>query len=206
MTEEKQYTLKELKNKLTEKEKIFCHEYIIDWNGARAAREAGYESERDRQTAYDNVTKSYIQQYLEFIKNDYEKEAGITKLKQLNELHKIAYSTIAHLHNTWIELKEFEALSDDQKASIESIDTKTDIRFEYDQTTEKRDKEVTVKYVKIKLYSKPQALEMINKMLGYNEAQKLDLRSPDGSMSPKTGLENKTYEELYKLKYGKAPE
>lgn len=33
-----------------------------------------------------------------------------------------------------------------------------------------------------------------------------DIKSSDRSMSPKTGLENNTYEELYKLKYGKAPE
>lgn len=204
MPEEKQYTLKELKDKLTEKEKNFCHEYVVDWNGSRAAREAGYSEKTAKEIAHATLTKVHIQQYIDFIKNDYEMLCGISKTKQLNELYKIAYSTIAHLHNTWIELKEFEALTDDQKANIESIDTKTDTRFEYNPETNKKDKEVTVRYVKIKLYSKTTALEMINKMLGYNEAQKLDVRSPDGSMSPNktidlSGLSDEELEVYEKL-------
>lgn len=82
--ENKQYTLDELKDKLTEKEKIFCHEYIIDWNGARAARVAGYSEKTAKQIAHDNLTKLYLNQYIDFIKDDYEKEAGITKLSQIN--------------------------------------------------------------------------------------------------------------------------
>ena len=166
MAEEKKYTLEELKDKLTEKERIFCHQYIIDWNKSRAAREAGYSENTCAEIGYENLTKPHIKQYIDFIKNDFEKEAGISKLKQLNELHKIAYSTIAHLHNTWIELKEFESLTDDQKASIENIDTKTEER-----TIEER--LIITKYVKIKLFSKTTAIEQINKMMGYNEPEKL---------------------------------
>lgn len=167
MSEEKKYTLKELQDKLTEKERIFCHEYIIDWNGSRSAREAGYSEKTCAVIAFENLTKPYINQYIEFIKNDFEKEAGISKLKQLNELYKIAYSTIAHLHNTWIELKEFETLTNDQKASIESIETKIEQRTV--------DKElIDIKLVKIKLYSKTIALDQINKMMGYNEAEKIN--------------------------------
>ncbi len=89
MSEEKTYTIEELKKKLTEKESIFCHQYIIDWNGSRAAREAGYSENRARQSSYDLVTKSYISQYIDFIKKDYEKEAGLTKLSQLKSIIKI---------------------------------------------------------------------------------------------------------------------
>jgi len=83
MEEPKVYTLEELKEKLTEKEKNFCHEYIIKWNGADAARKAGYSENSDRNIASENLTKPYIQQYIDFIKNDYEKEASITKLSQI---------------------------------------------------------------------------------------------------------------------------
>ncbi len=179
MSEVKQYTLEELQKKLTPKERIFCHEYIIDWNGSRAARKAGYEENRDRQTAYDIVTKSYIQQYIDFIKHDYEKEAGISKLKILLEQHKIAFSSISHLHETWIERIEFEKLTQDQKDCIQEIDTK--IKIEFDKNLRKP---VNVEYVKIKLYDKQKALDSISKMLGYNEADKIDHKSSDGSMSP----------------------
>lgn len=168
MDEPKKYTLDELKAKLTEKERIFCHQYIIDWNGARSAREAGYSEESVYEIASQNLRKLHIQQYIDFIKNDIEREAGISKLRNIQELTKIAYSNIAHFHNTWITLKEFESLTDEQKACIESIDTKT-VTINFEEETK------TVEYVKIKLYSKLQAIESINKMMGYNLPDKVDL-------------------------------
>lgn len=175
MDELKKYTLEELKKKLTIKEKKFCHQYIIDWNGARSAREAGYSERTAREIAYENLSKPHIQQYIDFIKSDLEKEAGISKLRQLNELTKIAYSSIANLHDTWIELKEFESLEESQKACIELIETKIEKRFEYNIESERRDKEVEIKYVKLKLHSKIQAIDQINKMMGYNAPNVLEL-------------------------------
>jgi len=166
------YTKQELLNKLTDKERIFCHEYIIDWNGSRAARKAGYSENTCAVIASENLTKPHIQQYIDFIKDDIEKEAGITKLRQLNELAKIAYSSIAHLHETWIDLKEFESLTDEQKEAIESIDTKTEQKFVYEPESENKEP-IDIKYVKIKLYSKVAALDQINKMLGYNAPEKV---------------------------------
>ena len=183
MDDDKKYTIKELKDKLTEKEKIFCHEYIIDWNGTRAALKAGYSEKTARQIAYVNLTKAYIQQYIEYIKTDIEKEAGISKLKQIHEYYKIAYSSIAHLHETWITLKEFEELTDEQKASIESIESKTESKTTYNPETDKKEN-VIIRYVKIKLYSKIAALERIDKLMGYNEPEKHSHESPDGSMTP----------------------
>jgi len=175
MEEGKQYTLKELKEKLTNKERIFCHQYIIDWNGARAAREAGYSEDSAKDIAYQNSTKLYIQQYIEFIKNDFEKECGISKTRQLNELSKIAYSSIAHLHNTWIELKDFELLTPEQKAGIESIDTKIETKkISFGGGEESQDIDTEIKFVKIKLYSKISAIQEINKMMGYNAAEKFE--------------------------------
>lgn len=168
MTEEKKYTLQELKKKLTEKEKNFCHEYCVDWNASRAAREAGYSEKTATEIGHQNLLKLHIKQYIDFVKHDYEFLCGISKTKNLQELHKMAFSSIAHLHNTWIELTEFEALTDDQKASIESIETKTEWK-------EFQKELIKVAYIKIKLYSKQSAIAEINKMMGYHEAEKLDL-------------------------------
>ena len=89
MTEEKKYTLQELKNKLTKKERVFCHQYIIDWNGSRSAKDAGYSEKTRAVIANENLTKPYIKQYIDFIKNDLEKEAGLSKLKQINSIIEI---------------------------------------------------------------------------------------------------------------------
>lgn len=186
MAEDKIYTLKELQKKLTEKERVFCHQYIIDWNGARAARVAGYSVDSAADIAYQNSIKLHIKQYIDFIKDDIEKETGITKIRQLNELAKIAYSNIVHVHDNWIELTDWEHIKQnnpDVLSAVESIDTKTETKT-YNKG-EDSETDVEIKYVKIKLHSKTTAIAEINKMQGYHATQRLDLGSSDGSMSPK---------------------
>lgn len=181
---EKIYTLEELKKKLTEKEKNFCHEYVVDWNGARSARAAGYSENSAKEIATGNLTKLHIKQYIDFIKHDYEMLCGITKAKQINEYKKIAYSSIVHLHDSWIELTDWEEIKANNPMTlecVENIDTKTETKLEYNPDTEKKDKEVEVKYVKIKLYNKLTALERIDKLMGYNAEEKINHLNDGGS-------------------------
>jgi phage terminase small subunit len=171
---EKKYTKAELLKKLTPKQKIFCHEYIIDWNKARAARAAGYSERTAKQIGNENFTKPYLQQYVDFIKHDYEAESGITKLRQLNELAKIAYSNISHLHDNWIELTDWEEIKKNNPnclAAVEIIDTKTETK-KY-KTDSDDEMETEVEYVKLKLYPKIPAIAEINRMQGYHAPEKL---------------------------------
>jgi phage terminase small subunit len=142
---------------LTAKQKRFCEEYVIDWNATRAAIAAGYAAKNADIVGYKNTQKPMIKAYIEHIQKDLAQLAGLSQLRNLNELKKIAFTTIADLHNTWIERKDFENLTEEQKAAIESIDTKIEV---------KGDKETH--YVKIKLFDKLKALDSINKMLGWN--------------------------------------
>lgn len=181
LSEPKTYTFEELKAKLTQKEKIFCHEYIVDWNGSRAARKAGYSETSCRDIASENLTKPHIKQYVAFIKDNLEEEAGISKLRNLKELAKIAYSNISHLHDSWIELTDWEQIKEENPdclAAVESIDTKTETRSYPVAFGEGdvRESEVETKYVKIKLYSKQQAIQMINEMMGYKAPVKAELK------------------------------
>lgn len=201
MAEEKKYTKAQLLKKLTPKQKRFCHEWIIDWNKARAARVAGYSKNSARQIGNETFTKPYIQQYVDFIKHDYEVESGITKLRQLNELAKLAYTSIELIHDDWIDLKNWEEIKKDNPyilAAVESIDTKTEERTIGD------DCDLETKYVKVKFFSKIQAIAEINRMQGYHAAEKHDLSNKDRTLKA-TGLEGKSFEELYQLKYGKKP-
>ena len=168
--------------KLTPKQVIFCHEYVVDWNASRSARVAGYSENTVGEIGYENLRKPQIKEYIDFIQKDLAKLANVSALRNVQELSKIAYSSIAHLHNSWIELKEFESLTDDQKSAIESIDTKTEVVNMGEET-------LTVKYVKIKLYSKTQALDMINKMLGWNAPTKQDITSLGEKLSSTVNVE-----------------
>lgn len=156
---------------LTEKQKIFCREYIFDWNGTRAAKIAGYSESTAAVIASENLRKPNIQAYITEIQRDLEKTAGISRLRVITEHQKIAFSSIAHLHNSWITLNEFEKLTEDQKACIEAIETKV-IKTHVVRDGEP-EMDIETEFVKIKLYDKQKSLDSISKMLGYNEPDKI---------------------------------
>jgi phage terminase small subunit len=156
---------------LTDKQKVFCSEYIKDWNGTRAAIAAGYSEKTSREIASQNLTKLNIKARIEEIQKDLEKEAGISRLGLALELKKIAYSSISHLHLNWLERKEFESLTDDQKSCIAEIDTKIQKK---NIGTSEEPQIVAVEYVKIKLHDKQRAIEGLRKMLGYDSPDKID--------------------------------
>lgn len=60
---------------LTEKQKRFCDEYLIDLNATQAAIRAGYSEKTARQTATENLSKPYIREYID--KRMAEKEAEL---------------------------------------------------------------------------------------------------------------------------------
>lgn len=163
---------------LTAKQEKFCYEYCIDFNATQAAIRAGYSEKTAGIIGFENLKKPNIKNRIKQMQDNLAETAGIGKLKVLNEHVKIAYSTIAHLHNTWIDLKEFEALTDEQKACIEEISTKKQHKtvWEYDEDKEKNvPVDYTVEYVKIKLYDKQKSLEAISKMLGYDAPVKMQI-------------------------------
>jgi phage terminase small subunit len=179
---------------LTEKNKIFCREYIFDWNATRSYLIA-YPDVKDNNVAAAAASRMLsnvnIKDYIKLIQEDLEKLAGISRMKVISEHMKIAFSTIAHLHNTWAERKEFDQLTDEQKQCIEEISTKTQQKtvWIYNPDTDKKEPEdFTVEYVKIKLYDKQKSLDAINKMLGYDAPIKtiMDLNFP---VLPKVTIE-----------------
>lgn len=191
---------------LTEKNKVFCKEYIFDWNGSRAYKVAYPDITEDaaRVGASRLLTNDNIKEYITEIQKDLEKLAGISRMKVISEHMKMAFSSIAHLHNTWIERKEFELLTDEQKSCIEEISTKTQHKtvWTYNEETEKKEPEdFTVEYVKVKLYDKQKSLDAINKMLGYDAAVKTEITGIPPNMNVIVDS-SATAETLRKLRNG----
>jgi phage terminase small subunit len=184
---------------LTEKQKIFCQEYIYDYNGSRSYK-AAYKNVNDataRANASDLLTKTNILTYIDMLKTQLAEMAGISPLMVIREHKKIAFSSIAHLHNTWIELKEFEELSDEQKQSIQEIETKKikKVEWEYNEVQKKKVRvPYEVEYVKIKLYDKIRSLDSINKMLGYDAAAKTDIKIVNPDRLPDITISVRNYD------------
>ncbi len=156
---------------LTDKQKAFCKEYCLDWNGTQAAIRAGYSEQTAAVIASENLIKPNIQTYIQTIKNDLELLCNISRKRVMDEHIKLAFSSIAHLHNTWIERKEFEQLTEDQKSCIAEIATRVKQYFPKDADN------YEVEEVRIKLYDKQKALDSISKMLGYDAAIKTEQRT-----------------------------
>lgn len=162
---------------LSDKEERFCYEYVLHLNATKAAINAGYSERSARVTACRLLTKANIQNRVNQLKENLADTAEISALKIINEHSKIAFSSIAHLHQTWIERVDFDKLTDDQKASIKSISTKV---LKKNIGTSDEPEIADVEFVKVELFDKQKSLDSITQMLGYNAPTKHELMGKDG--------------------------
>ena len=175
-TQAKNKAMKEvnLPNGVNDKQKAFAREYIYDWNGTRAYKAVYGSNLSDNVAAvasFNLIRNIKVHQYIEEIQKDTAKLCGISKQMIADELRKIAFSSIAHLHKTWIELEDFENLTDEQKQSIAEINTRIVKR---NIGTQGNPDIVDVEQIQIKLHDKNRAIDTLNKMFGFNEAEKIE--------------------------------
>ncbi len=173
----------EKKIKLSDKQKRFCEEYVIDWNATRAAKAAGYSDKTAHSIGHENLTKPEINAYIEEIQKDLAKLAGVSALRNILELKKIAYSSIGDFKENWMTEKDFKKLSADVKAALSEIHYV---------------KEGKNKMVRFKLYDKQKAIEGLNKMLGFNEPDKTDITT-GGKEIPAFDLSKMSTKDIMKI-------
>jgi phage terminase small subunit len=73
-------------NKLTDKQRRFCEEYVIDWNGTRAAKDAGYSAKTAMEQAHQLLQKTSVKDYIEEIQSDLKKLTGDSFTSQVEKL------------------------------------------------------------------------------------------------------------------------
>jgi len=151
--------------------RIFCENYIYDWNATRAYRVAYPESSipAAASSSYELLRKPEIKQYITAIQADLEKLAGISRLQIILNHLKIVNCSITNFHNTWITRKEFDQVSEDDKYAIQQIEYQT--RMESNPIAD--GPAIQVDFVKLKLYDRQKSMDALNKMLGYDEAKKI---------------------------------
>ena len=164
-------TSEELIAELNNKQKAFCREYCMHWNGKKAYHTAYTDITEDtaKVNASKLLTKTNIQAYIKYIKEHIEEAVGISKQKVLNELDKIAFSKPCETNETWFKLKDFNKLTSEQRSCISEIST--EIRKVW---SKEQEKEIQVPFVKIRFFNKIDAIKEINKMLGYNLPDKIE--------------------------------
>lgn len=138
---------------LNKKQQIFCNEYIIDLNGAQAAKRAGYSVKTARTIANELLTKPDIKARIDELIAERAKKAELKAEDVLNEIRNIAFSDIS----------DFLSFSTDEAGRIvikvknsDEIDTRAISEVHYSAKDG----------FKFKLYGKDSALVNLAKHLG----------------------------------------
>lgn len=76
--------------KLTEKQKRFCEEYLVDLNATQAAKRAGYSDKTAYRIGAELLQKTSVLDFLRILREQQSERTGITADTVLKELKKIA--------------------------------------------------------------------------------------------------------------------
>lgn len=143
--------------KLTDKQKMFCKEYLVDLNATQAAIRAGYSEKTATATGCENLRKPNIQGYIQELKKERADKLEITQLAVLKELHNWAFSDITET----ISLTPCEV--QDLPIEVRRLITK------YKKTTRSIGDEMMEEVIELHFVSKEKAMEMIARHIGFYE-------------------------------------
>ena len=148
---------------MTEAQKRFCNEYLIDLNATRAYKVAYSRCTKD-ETANVNGSKllrnTKVQEYIAEKMKEREQRTEITQDMVIKELAKIAFLDIRKLYTENGQLRNIADVDDDTVGAISSLETLE----EYDGYGADREKIGDTQ--KVKLLDKTKALELLGKHLG----------------------------------------
>jgi phage terminase small subunit len=148
--------------KLTDKEQAFCREYVISWNGTRAAIDAGYSKKTAAVIAWENLRKPKIQAYI--------KELMTEKIMAQDEVLARLASHARGTHEHFIRITddgfvEFD-FSDPESQKYLHLIKKIKTKRQRQITAEKKDKASETwehEWVEVELHDPQKALELIGK-------------------------------------------
>lgn len=81
--------------RLTEKQKRFVAEYLMDLNATQAAKRAGYSANRASELGYQLLQKTTVQEALKDALQERSERTGITQDAVIEELGKVAFADAA---------------------------------------------------------------------------------------------------------------
>jgi phage terminase small subunit len=137
----------------------FCENYLVHLNGAKAARDAGYEPNRARITACELLGREDVQDYISKRQEELMEQTGITQKRVLQEYARIAFSDIRKFYTVDGALKGIRDLDDDAAAALAGVDV-------YEERTGDEEAETIGVTKKIKVFDKVKALDALGKHLG----------------------------------------
>lgn len=158
--------------KLTEKQKRFVEEYLIDLNATQAAIRAGYSEKRASEIGYQQLQKTTVQEAIQKAKDERSKRTEITADMVLREYAKLGFSNISDYLkvNTREVVVDYDRDEEGRKIPIKEWSQSVEL-FDTDGISrEKMDAVAEIKQTKdgiaLKLHDKKGALDSIARHLG----------------------------------------
>lgn len=151
--------------RLTDKQKRFVEEYLVDLNATQAAARAGY---KDPNIGRQLISKNNVSEAIEKAKSERSERTEITQDMVLRELAAIGFARVTdyvQIRDGCVHLTQTDELSPDQKRAVASI-------------REGRHG------IEVKLYDKIRALEKIGEHLGmFDGKTELDRREQEARIA-----------------------
>lgn len=148
--------------RMTQKQKRFVEEYLIDLNATQAAIRAGYSPQTAQEQGYQLLQKTSVQSAIGKAMAERSKRTGINQDRVISELAKIAFIKMTDVVDANGRIKS--GASSNDLACIESIKYK-ESESETGSSVERE----------VKVASKLKALELLGKHLGmFTDKVKID--------------------------------
>lgn len=162
---------------MTDAQKRFCDEYLIDLNATRAYKVA-YQNCKKDETAKSAgsrlLTNVNVQNYISEKMKEREKRTEVTQDMVIKELAKIAFLDIRKLYTENGQLKNVADIDDDTARAISSLETLE----EYYGYGDEREKIGDTQ--KVKLLDKTKALELLGRHLGiFNDKLNVNVKEKE---------------------------
>ena len=145
---------------LTDKQKRFCEEYLIDLNATQAAIRSGYSKKTAKEQGCQNLTKLNIQEYVQELQKGISERNKITIDECVSILANIARTDFATFYDENDNLKSIHDIPKESREAIEELSV-----FEEFQGTGK-ERELIGFTKKIKSSGKQAAIDKLLKHLG----------------------------------------
>lgn len=156
---------------LNPKQERFVQEYCISLNATDAARKAGYSPKSANRFCIELLSKTHVQDAIQFKRKELATQSNITCLRVLQEYASVGFSDIGNIverdpDTQSISLRDLEGMAPHIRASIASVSC--------DESSLQMPGEGglrTTTKMKVTLHSKLDALNSIVKMLGFDKVQ-----------------------------------
>jgi phage terminase small subunit len=159
---------------LTDKQKRFCEEYLIDLNATQAAIRAGYSPKTAEQTASRLLRNVKVQEYIAKRQKELSRSTEITQERVIKELALIAFSNnadYAHVVEKKMQVEAGGALVDVLDKDGNPVMYRTVEPVLTEELTEEQKRALAVikkgrDGLEVKSCDKVKALELLGKHLG----------------------------------------